>query len=87
MEKMDCLIDLVKNSIDLIDIRPLTKLQQALNLSKESKHTEAYPIYEELYNEQNNATNSFNLLMCAVHCEKTRLKINYIKSFKIILLI
>ena len=74
MEKMDCLIDLVKNNIDLIDIRPLTKLQQALNLSKESKHTEAYPIYEELYNEQNNATNSFNLLMCAVQCEKNEVE-------------
>ena len=70
MEKMDCLIDLVKNNIDLIDIRPLTKLQQALNLSKENNHTEAYPIYEELYNKKSSATNSFNLLMCAVHCGK-----------------
>ena len=35
MEKMDCLIDLVKNNIDLIDIRPLTKLQQALNQKKQ----------------------------------------------------
>ena len=74
MEKMDCLIELVKNNIDLIDIRPLTKLQQALNLSKEGKHTEAYQIYEELYNKQNNATNSFNLLMCAVHFGKNEVE-------------
>ena len=39
-----------ENNIEIIDVRPLTKLQQALKLSKESKHVEAYQLFEELYN-------------------------------------
>lgn len=69
-DKIDYLIDQVKNNIDLIDIKPLTKLQIALNLSKEKKHEEAYKIYEELYQENKNATNTFNLFQCAVYCNK-----------------
>ena len=45
--------------------------QQALNLSKEKKHLEAYPIYEKLYKKINNAVTTFNLFQCAVYCGKT----------------
>lgn len=70
MEKMNYLINLVHKNLNLIDIRKLTKLEQALKLSKEKKHMEAYPIYEELYNKNKNATNAFNLFQCAVYCGK-----------------
>ena len=43
-------------------------LQQALSLSREGKHVEAYPIFEYLYNKNRNATNTFNLFQCAVYC-------------------
>ena len=46
-------------------------LQKALNLSREGKHAEAYPIFENLYNKKSNATNTFNLFQCAVYCGKT----------------
>ena len=74
IEKIDCLIDMVKNNIEIIDVRPLTKLQQALKLSKENKHVEAYQLYEELYNSDRNATNAFNLLQCSVYCGKIDLE-------------
>ena len=74
IEKIDYLIDIVKNNIETIDIRPLTKLQQALNLSKEKRHMEAYQIYEELYNSDRNATNTFNLFQCAVYCGKAEVE-------------
>jgi tetratricopeptide (TPR) repeat protein len=64
----------VKNNIERIDVRPLTKLQQALKLSKENKHVEAYQLYEELYNSDRNATNAFNLLQCSVYCGKIDLE-------------
>ena len=49
-------------------------LQQALTLSKAGKHTEAYPIFEDLYQKDNNATNTFNLFQCAVYCDKTEVE-------------
>ena len=51
-----------------------TELQQALSLSKEGKHIEAYPVFERLYNKQCNATNTFNLFQCAVYCGKTEIE-------------
>ena len=54
----------VKNNIELIDVRPITKLQRAINLSKENKHAEAYLIYEELYNKKSNGGHSPPLLFC-----------------------
>ncbi len=51
-----------------------TELQQALSLSREGKHTEAYPIYEGLYNKKRNATNAFNLFTSAVYCGKTEVE-------------
>ena len=50
------------------------ELQQALSLSKEGKHIEAYPIFERLYYKQRNATNRFNLFQCAVYCGKTEIE-------------
>ncbi|MBQ8275820.1 MAG: hypothetical protein IJZ02_04265 [Clostridia bacterium] len=50
------------------------ELQQALSLSKEGNHTEAYPIFEKLYDKHNNATNAFNLFQCAVYCGKTEIE-------------
>lgn len=47
-----------------------SKLQNALALSREKKHIEAYPLFEELYNENKNATNTFNLFQCAVYCNQ-----------------
>ena len=47
------------------------ELQQALLLSRNGKHVEAYPIFEELYHKNDNATNAFNLFQCAVYCGKT----------------
>ena len=70
MEKMNYLINLVHKNLNLIDIRKLTKLEQALKLSKENKRMAAYLIYEELYNKSKNATNAFNLFQCAVYCGK-----------------
>ena len=49
-------------------------LQQALSLSREGKHIEAYPIFERLYYKQRNATNRFNLFQCAVYCGKTEIE-------------
>ena len=74
MEKIDFLIDIVKRHIETIDIRPLTLLQQALKLSKENKHEEAFIIFEKLYNEEKNATNTFNLLQCSVYLGKFELE-------------
>ena len=74
MEKIDFLIDIVKRNIETIDIRPLTLLQQALKLSKENKHEEAFIIFEKLYNEEKNATNTFNLLQCSVYLGKLDLE-------------
>ncbi len=51
-----------------------TELQQALNLSRDGKHIEAYPIFEKLYKRKSNATNTFNLFQCAVHCGKTEVE-------------
>ncbi len=51
-----------------------TELQQALSLSREGKHIEAYPIFERLYYKQRNATNTFNLFQCAVYCGKTEIE-------------
>lgn len=82
MEKINLLIELVRNNIDFIDIRPFTRLQQALELSKEKKHAEAYPIYEELYAEENNATNTFNLFQCAVYCGKSAIEDKLYKKLK-----
>lgn len=82
IEKIDYLIEFVKNNIELIDVRPITKLQRAINLSKENKHAEAYLIYEELYNKKSNATNSFNLLMCAVFCGKTEVETKLYEKLK-----
>lgn len=68
MEKIDFFVECVKNNIELIDIRAKSKLQQALDLSREKRHLDAYPIYEELYKNDKNATNTFNLFQCAVYC-------------------
>ena len=35
---------------------------------------EAYQIYEELYNSDRNATNTFNLFQCAVYCGKAEVE-------------
>ena len=51
-----------------------TELQQALSLSREGRHIEAYPIFERAYNQQRNATNTFNLFQCAVYCGKTEIE-------------
>ena len=51
-----------------------TELKQALSLSREGKHIEAYPIFERLYDKQCNATNTFNLFQCAVYCGKTEIE-------------
>ena len=50
------------------------ELHQALSLSREGKHIEAYPIFERLYYNQRNATNRFNLFQCAVYCGKTEIE-------------
>ena len=49
-------------------------LQQALSLSKEGKHAEAYPIFENLYKKKRNAINTFNLFQCAVYCGKVEVE-------------
>lgn len=49
-------------------------LQQALAFSKAGKHAEAYPIFEDLYQKNKNATNTFNLFQCAVYCGKTEVE-------------
>ena len=54
--------------------QPDTELQQALILSKDGKHAEAYPIFEKLYHKNSNATNTFNLFQCAVYCGKTEVE-------------
>ena len=74
VEKIDFLIDSVQKNIELIDVRPMTELQQALNLSREGKHIEAYLIFEKLYNQTGNATNTFNLFQSAVYCGKTEVE-------------
>ena len=45
-------------------------LQKALLLSKEKRHAEAFEIYAELYKKDASATNCFNLMQCAVYCDK-----------------
>lgn len=70
MEKINFFIDAVSKNIETIDVRPLTPLKQAMKLSNEGKHIEAYSIFEKLYNEEKSATNAFNLLQCSVYCEK-----------------
>ncbi len=82
MEKMDFFIDCVKKNIELIDIRPISRLQRALDLSKRKNHFEAYPIYEELYGENKNATNTFNLFQCAVYCGKKEVEIELYEKLK-----
>lgn len=57
-------------------------LQQALRLSKEGKHAEAYPIFEGLYNKKPNATNTFNLFGCAVYCGKTEIESKLYEKLK-----
>lgn len=74
IEKIDFLIDSVQKNIELIDVRLMTELQQALNLSKEGKHIEAYLIFEKLYHQTDNATNAFNLFQSAVYCGKTEVE-------------
>lgn len=74
IEKINFFIECVKNNIELIDIRAKSKLQLALDLSKEKKHYDAYPIYEALYNNDKNATNTFNLFQCAVYCGKKEIE-------------
>ena len=61
---------------------PETELQQALNLSRDGKHMEAYPIFEKLYNNQGNATNAFNLFQCAVYCGKTEIENELYKKLR-----
>ena len=51
-----------------------TELQQALSLSREGKHIEAYPIFERLYHKRRTAANTFNLFQCAVYCGKTKIE-------------
>jgi len=57
-------------------------LQQALILSREGKHTEAYPIFEYLYNKNRNAVNTFNLFQCAVYCGKAEVENELYKELK-----
>lgn len=57
-------------------------LQQALSLSREGKHVEAYPIFEYLYNKNRNATNTFNLFQCAVYCGKVEVENELYKELK-----
>lgn len=66
------LLNWLKGKSDKEDLN--TELQQALSLSKEGKHTEAYSIYERLYNKKHNATNAFNLFTSAVYCGKTEVE-------------
>lgn len=74
IEKMNYYINCIKEKIDKIDIRPLTKLEQALKLSKEKRHIDAYPIYEKLYASDKSATNAFNLFQCAVYCGNQKIE-------------
>ena len=54
--------------------RSETELQQALILSRNGKHVQAYPMFEKLYLKNSNATNTFNLFQCAVYCGKTEVE-------------
>ena len=89
IQKLDYLIACLKENIEFIDVRPLTELQYAIQLSREKRHAEAYPIFERLYKKESNATNAFNLLQSAVFCGKAevetrlyeRLK-NYVPNLK-----